>query len=145
MKKITVVKLFCLLLVLTLSLSNLTACKKNPDDAYSSYIYYETVSDDSDDNSEATDSTTDSNTKGGNTSKKTSGSGGSSSQGGSGGPGSQGGALVSTPGWTGSGTLAKDEIVNMNGYTFTILSPLLPTKLNKNATLFEELLFERSI
>ncbi|MBQ7726531.1 MAG: extracellular solute-binding protein [Clostridia bacterium] len=39
--------------------------------------------------------------------------------------------------------LAKDKVVNMNGYSFTILSPLLPTKLSKNSTLFEELLFQR--
>lgn len=39
--------------------------------------------------------------------------------------------------------LAKDKVVDMNGYNFTILSPLLPTKLSKNSTLFEENLFAR--
>ena len=40
-------------------------------------------------------------------------------------------------------TLADDKVVDMKGYSFTILSPLLPTKLSKNSTLFEELLFQR--
>ena len=40
-------------------------------------------------------------------------------------------------------TLAKDTVVNMDGYTFTIMSVFLPTSLSKNSTLFEEQLFER--
>lgn len=40
-------------------------------------------------------------------------------------------------------TLAKDNIVDMNGYSFTIMSVFLPTSLSKNSTLFEEQLFER--
>lgn len=40
-------------------------------------------------------------------------------------------------------TLTKDNIVNMNGYTFSIMSVFLPTSLSKNSTLFEEQLFER--
>lgn len=39
--------------------------------------------------------------------------------------------------------LADDKIVDMGGYKFTILSPLLPPKLNKNSTLFEENLHAR--
>lgn len=40
-------------------------------------------------------------------------------------------------------TLAKDNIVDMEGYTFSIMSVFLPTSLSKNSTLFEEQLFER--
>jgi len=39
--------------------------------------------------------------------------------------------------------LAKDKVVDMKGYNFTILSAHLPTKLSKNSTLFEENLFTR--
>lgn len=39
--------------------------------------------------------------------------------------------------------LADDKVVDMDGYKFTILSPLLPTKLTQNSTLFEENLHAR--
>ncbi len=42
-----------------------------------------------------------------------------------------------------TGKLANDKIVDMNGYTFSIMSVFLPTKLSKNSTLFEEQLFQR--
>ncbi len=52
---------------------------------------------------------------------------------------SQGGGLGTDTG----DKLANDKVVDMGGYKFTILSPLLPTKLSKNSTLFEENLFAR--
>ncbi|MHB1452608.1 MAG: ABC transporter substrate-binding protein [Saccharofermentanales bacterium] len=43
-----------------------------------------------------------------------------------------------------SQSVLKDDVIqDMGGYSFVILSPLLPTALDTNSTLFEEQLFER--
>ncbi len=130
MKKSTLIKFLCLSLSLSLCFGNMVACKKSPtkDPNNSDPTFSSEISSDTTTESQVTDS---SSTPSSSESKPSSS------------VTSSGGVLSSTPGWTGSGKLANDKVVDMKGYTFTILSPLLPTKLNKNATLFEELLFER--
>lgn len=83
------------------------------------------------------------------------GSGGSDTSGGSskdpqkpdtsskGGQQGQTSSTTSGGGSSTAGKLAKDTVVNMGGYTFSIMSSFLPQKLASNSTLFEEQLFER--
>ena len=135
------------ILALTMVMGSFAGCTRTrtitgSDTETVSYIYEDVEDDTSDvDDVDDTDDETESGTTSKTSSKKTSSKSTSSKTTSSKATKTQesGGGLGNTQ----NKKLADDKVVDMKGYSFTILSPLLPTKLTKNSTLFEELLFQR--
>ncbi len=159
MKRNWLIRALTLCLVCCLCLA-MTACGKDPVDNSSDGSYTSDVSTDGagnvDDNpadvpsSDATSSTDDGSTTGTNTDAGTTTDAGNGNKN----PTTTttsakptaGNQVQNQGGGLGTDTgdkLANDKVVDMDGYKFTILSPLLPAKLTQNSTLFEENLHAR--